>query len=181
MTTWIALLRGVNMGGHHKLPMKSLAALLERLGCRDVRTYIQSGNAVFRHEERDGARLAGRIGAAIREVHGFEPATLLLTREALERAAAGNPFPEAEGAPRSVHLFFLAAAPQQPDLAALERLKAAGEAYVLDGAMLYLHTPDGFGISKLAARVPALLGVEATARNWRTVTTIREMARALES
>lgn len=180
MTTWIALLRGINMGGHHKLPMKSLAALLEQLGCRDVRTYIQSGNAVFRHAARDGQRLAGQIGAAIREAHGFEPFVLLLRREELERSAAGNPFPHAESSPTRLSLFFLGGAPERPDLAGLDRLKRPTETFVLDGATFYLHTPDGFGNSKLAARIPALLGVEATARNWRTVTTLLELARALD-
>jgi uncharacterized protein (DUF1697 family) len=179
MTTWIAFLRGINMGGHNKLPMKALAALLEQLGGRDVRTYIQSGNAVFRHRQADAARLSGRISAAIHDAHGFEPAVLLLTPGALERAAAANPFPQAEAAPTSLSLFFLSRAPERPDLAALERLRAGREAFVLDGTTFYLHAPDGFGTSKLAARAPALLGVDATARNWRTVVTVLELARAL--
>lgn len=179
MTLWIALLRGVNMGGHHKLPMKTLPGLLAPLGCTDVRTYIQSGNLVFRHEGTEAATLAQAIAEAIGAAHGFQPATLLLTREALERAVAANPFPHAESAPKSLHLFFLEEPPAQPDLAAIKRLKRDTEAYVLDGTTFYLHAPEGIAPSKLAARVPALLGVEATGRNWRTVTAVLELARAL--
>jgi uncharacterized protein (DUF1697 family) len=176
MTTWIALLRGINVGGHHKLPMKALAALLEGLGATDVRTYVQSGNVVLRHPSRAAEPLARQIGAAIRDAHGFAPPVLLLTRAQLERAAAANPFPQAEAEPTTLHLFFLARTPQRPDLAGIERLRAAREAFVLDGATLYLHALDGFGKSRLAARAEALLGVEATARNWRTVTALRDLA-----
>ena len=102
----------------------------------------------------------------------------MLTRSDLERAAKDNPFPEAEDNPKSLHLFFLTEPPKKPDLKSLEALKAKSERFTLKGKVLYLHTPDGFGTSKLAARVERLLGVEATARNWRTVTTLLEMATA---
>lgn len=179
MTTWIAFLRGVNMGGHHKLPMKALAALMEGLGCRDVRTYIRSGNAVFRHPADDPAPLARHIRETIHEAHGFAPRVLLLRREALEHAAAANPFPEGEAAPARLALFFLSRAPERPDFAGLERVRGRAEAYALQGATFYLYAPEGFGRSKLAARVERLLGVEATARNWRTVTAVLALARTL--
>ena len=179
MTTWIAFLRGINMGGHHKLPMKALTALLVQLGCADVRTYIQSGNAVFRHKQGDATRLGPRIAGAIGEAHGFEPHVLLITPERLERAVAANPFPQAEAAPKSLSLFFLSRVPERPDLEALERIKTPTEAFVLDGTTFYFLAPDGFGRSKVAARAEALLGVEATARNWRTVTTVLELAQSL--
>jgi uncharacterized protein (DUF1697 family) len=108
--------------------------------------------------------------------HGFEPRVLVLTRSDLERAAKGNPFPEAEDNPKGLHLFFLAERPKKPDLKSLEALKAKSERFALKRKVLYLHTPDGFGTSKLAARAERLLGVEATARNWRTVTTLLKMA-----
>jgi uncharacterized protein (DUF1697 family) len=178
MTTYIALLRGINVGSNRRLPMTDLKRLLEQHDCVGVRTYIQSGNAIFRTAATDAARLATRLSAAIAGSHGFEPRILLLTRAELERAAAGNPFPEAARDPRRVHLFFLAAAPKRPDLEALESLRARTERFRLQGRILYLHTPDGFGASKLAERAEKLLGVEATARNWRTVTTLLEMAAA---
>jgi uncharacterized protein (DUF1697 family) len=89
---------------------------------------------------------------------------------------AGNPFPRAVADPGRLHLFFLAATPKHPDLESLETLRARSERFELKGPIFYLHTPDGFGTSRLAGRAERLLGVEATARNWRTVTTLLEMA-----
>jgi uncharacterized protein (DUF1697 family) len=178
MNTYIALFRGINVGGSNMLPMKDLKVLLEQNDCADVRTYIQSGNAVFRCGARDAVRLATRLTAAISKSHGFEPRVLLLTQRELEQAAAGNPFGEARDTPKSVHLFFLAEPPTKPDLKGCEALKAASERFALKGSVFYLHTPEGFGTSKLAGKAEKLLGVAATARNWRTVTTLLEMAKA---
>jgi uncharacterized protein (DUF1697 family) len=178
MNTYIALFRGINVGGSHLLPMKDLKLTLEQNGCVDVQTYIQSGNVILRSAVADAARLQKQVAAAVSRSHGFEPRVLLLTPGDLERAAKGNPFPKAEDNPKSVHLFFLAAPPKKPDLKSMEDLKTETERFALKGKVLYLHTPDGFGASKLAARAERLLGVEATARNWRTVTTLLKMASA---
>lgn len=175
MKTYIALFRGINVGGSHLLPMKELKLVLERNGCVDVQTYIQSGNVIFRTAMADAARLAKQLTAAVARSHGFEPRVLVLTPSELESAAAGNPFPEADANPKSLHLFFLAGRPKKPDLTSFEALKTKTERFALKGKIFYLHTPDGFGKSKLAARTERLLGVEATARNWRTVTTLLEM------
>lgn len=177
MTTYIALFRGINVGGNNRLPMKALTQVLERNGCVDVRTYIQSGNVILSTAETDAGRLATRLQAAVAKSHGFAPRVLLLTRRDLERAAAANPFPEADAFPKSLHLFFLTEPPPKPNLEALDALKTTTERYLLKGKVFYLHTPDGFGRSKLAERAERLLGVDATARNWRTVTTLLEMAR----
>jgi uncharacterized protein (DUF1697 family) len=176
MKTYIALLRGINVGGSHVLPMKELKVVLENDGCVDVQTYIQSGNVIFRSAMSDAARLAKRITAAVSRSHGFEPRVLVLTRGEIESAATGNPFPEAVENPKSLHLFFLTEIPKKPDLKSCEALKAKSERFELKGRILYLHTPDGFGRSQLAKRAERLLGVEATARNWRTVTTLRAMS-----
>lgn len=169
MRTWIALLRGINVGGKNKLPMRDLVATLEGAGCQEVETYIQSGNAVFRSEEADGSLLAEEIRAAIGERFGFEPRVLVLGAEHLERVLRSNPFPEAEPEPKTLHVYFLAATPESPDLASLEEISAGRERFVLEGEALYLHAPDGLGRSRLAAKAERLLGVPATARNWRTV------------
>ena len=179
METYIALFRGVNVGGSHMLPMKELKLLLERNGCCDVQTYIQSGNAIFRSAVSDVEQLAKQISAAVSKGYGFAPRVLLLTRAELEKAAAANPFPEASENPTSVHLFFLTEPPAKADLKGCEAIKATTERFALKGNVFYLHTPDGIGASKLAQRAEKLLAVPATARNWRTVTTLIEMARAL--
>ena len=178
LTTYIALFRGINVGGSNLIPMKQLKEVLEEHGCVDVQTYIQSGNVIFRSGMSDAARLAKRLTAAVSKSHGFEPRVLVLTRDELASAAAGNPFREADENPKSLHLFFLAERPKKPDLKSLEALKAKTERFHLKGSIFYLHTPDGFGVSKLAQRAERLLGVDATARNWRTVTTLLDMAKA---
>jgi uncharacterized protein (DUF1697 family) len=179
VNTWIALFRGINVGGANMLPMKQLKLLLEKNDCSDVQTYIQSGNVIFRSALSDARRVERRLADAVAGSHGFEPRVLALTRQELERAAAGNPFARAnEEDPRSVHLFFLEASPKKPDTKGLDALRTATERFVLKGRVFYLHTPDGFGKSKLAQRTERLLGVAATARNWRTVTTLVEMTKA---
>ena len=174
---YIALIRGINVGGSHLLPMKDLKLLFEQHGCDEVKTYIQSGNVVFRSTDANAGRLARRVTAAVAKARGFEPRLLVLTRRELERAAAGNPFPQADDNPASVHLFFLAEAAKSADVTSMNALKTATEQFALKGRVLYLHTPDGLGSSRLAARVERLLGVDATARNWRTVTTLLELSR----
>ncbi len=177
MVTTIALFRGINVGGKNILPMKDLRAGLESLGCEDVRTYIQSGNAVFRNSETAAPGLAERIRTAIHSSYGFEPAVLLVTADHLEEAMRSNPFPEGEADPSKLHLFFLGATPKEPDLDAIEGLRTESERFALVGEVAYLHAPDGIARSKLAARAERLLGVPATGRNWRSVTKILEMAR----
>lgn len=177
MATWIALLRGVNVGGAGKLKMAELTALLEQLGLARVRTYVQSGNVVFEAPGRSPRALATRIGDGVEQRFGFRPHVLVLRADQLSAAAAANPFPDAEAEPKSLHLFFLDRPPSSPDLGALARLKAADETFALEDAIFYLHAPSGVGRSKLAAQAEKKLGVPATARNWRTVTTLIEMAR----
>ena len=177
MKSYIALFRGINVGGSHLLPMKDLKLLFEQNGCLDVRTYIQSGNVTFRSSMSDISRLTQLLTAAVSRNHGFEPHVVVLTRAQLQKAAAGNPYSEATKDPKSVHLFFLAERPRKPDLKACEAIKTKTERFQLRGSILYLHAPEGFGTSRLAARAEKLLGVPATARNWRTVMTLLEMAK----
>lgn len=174
--THVVLLRGINVGGRNRLAMKELVAALEGLACRDVKTYIQSGNVVLRSTERSAARLAERIGAEIGRRHGFEPQVLVLESTTVERAVDSNPFPQAESAPKSLHLGFLASVPETPDLEKLESLRADSERFELIGAVFYLHAPDGVGRSKLMSASEKLLGVPMTARNWRTVCKVLELA-----
>lgn len=178
MKTHIALFRGINVGGHNILPMKELRGLLKKLGAEDVKTYIQSGNAVFRHETDNVSQLSDDIRAAIKESHGFEPRVLLLDGAEMEKAVASNPFPEAEAEPKTLHLYFLATVPPSPDVAMLDSLKKDSEQFKLSEKVFYLHAPEGIGRSKLAERVEKALGVAATARNWRTVSKIMAILEA---
>jgi uncharacterized protein (DUF1697 family) len=174
--TFIALFRGINVGGSGVLPMKDLVETLESIDLKDVRTYIQSGNVVFRCLEEDPTRVSRGIGAAIRERFGFEPQVLILRPEELQQALEVNPFPEGESDPKTLHLSFLASAPDRSDLKALESLKKDSERLALKGRVFYLHAPEGVGRSRLAANIERLLGVLVTSRNWRTVTKVMELA-----
>lgn len=176
MKTYVAFFRGINVGGKNLLPMKDLVKRLESISLQNVRTYIQSGNAVFETDETRASTLSNRISSTIMVSHGFKPRVLLLQLENVEKSVGANPFPEAAQAPKSLHFFFLASAPGNPDIHALEAAKSDSERFILTDNVFYLHAPDGIGRSKLAANAETLLGVPATARNWRTVSNVLEMA-----
>lgn len=177
MKIYIALFRAINVGGHNVLPMKQLVALLEDIGSRNVKTYIQSGNAVFQHKTEDSIKLSNRISAVIKENRAFEPQVLLLDFGELEDAIALNPFPGAEIEPKTLHLYFLDSVPKNPDLDQLENIKRNNERFKLIDKIFYLYSPDGIGRSKLAARIEKSLGVSVTARNWRSVCKILDMTK----
>lgn len=176
MNTYIALFRGINVGGKNSLPMKELVALLEDIGSRKVRTYIQSGNAVFQSAEKNPSQLSKQIASEVKKRHGFEPYVLILELDAINRSMAKNPFPEAESDPTSLHLGFLASTPKNPDLKKLDSLRKERERFYLIDNVFYLHAPEGVGRSKLAASIEKLLGVPVTDRNWRTVYKVKELA-----
>jgi uncharacterized protein (DUF1697 family) len=143
-----------------------------------VRTYIQSGNVVFRCAETKAEEIGSRIGAAVHKAHGFEPRVFVLSIKELKRAKSANPFPHAAVEHKSLHLYFLAEPAKELNIDAMHALKTGNEAFVLTKTVFYLHAPDGIGKSKLAERVEKLLGVAATARNWRTVCKVSELGSA---
>jgi uncharacterized protein (DUF1697 family) len=170
-TTYVALLRGVNVGGNRKVPMAQLRECLAELGFTDVRTYLQSGNAVFRATSVPTAEVAGRIEESLTRELGFDVPTVVLTGAELAKVVAGNPYPEVESEPTKLVVSFLSG-PVAPEVAAAFDLSDLPERGQVGDRVVYLHYPDGQGVSKL---VPAMLerrlgGVRGTARNWRTVT-----------
>jgi uncharacterized protein (DUF1697 family) len=176
MNTYIALFRGINVGGRNILPMKELTAVLEELGLVSIRTYIQSGNVVFQTAADRTRKLAGKISAAVGKSHGFIPQVLVLSIQELQNAIDSNPFPEGNSEPKTLHLFFLETEPAKPDLARLTSRQASSERFKLVGTVFYLHAPEGIGRSKLAAIVEKALGVTVTARNWRSANAILSLA-----
>jgi len=171
MKVWITLLRGINVGGRHSVPMKELVALMEADGFRDVRTCIQSGNLVYRfpRNPRD------RIGRLIEDRFGFKPDSFHLSRADLDRALANNPFKAEQGG--EVHFFFCDRTPESVDHDLLERYKAEAEAYRLIDDVFYLHAPQGIGRSELASRLgKALEGATLTARNLNTMHKLSRLA-----
>ncbi len=180
MKTYVALFRGINVGGKNILPMNELVALLEGLGLSHVQTYIQSGNAIFRAQTAEPNDLARIIGDAVNKSHSFAPKVLVLSFQDFHHAIDANPFPAGESQPKSLHLFFLKTTAANPDEKKLATLCKTSEKYQLAGRVFYLYTPEGFGPSKLAANVEKALGVAVTARNWRSAKAILSLAEKAE-
>lgn len=175
MKKYIALFRGINVGGRNIIRMAELRELMADLGCAEVKSYIQSGNLVFSRNDGDRAALSEQIQTRVENRFGFRPQVLLLRESELQAALAANPFPAATTEPKSLHLFFLAREPSDPDLDALRAIQKVSERFDLRPGVFYLHAPEGIGRSKLAAKVEKALGVAVTARNWRTVAKIKEL------
>jgi len=175
----VALLRGVNVGGKNKLPMAVLADICASVGCEDVRTYIQSGNVVFRSrvgEQVIARRIAGRIAKLCR----IEAPVVVRSRTELRRIARSNPFLERGLDAGTLHVAFLARAPGKKRAATLDPKRSPGDSFRLVGRALYLHLPNGVARTKLTnAYLDATLGTTSTVRNWRTVTKLVEMADAV--
>jgi uncharacterized protein (DUF1697 family) len=174
MNVYIALFRGINVGGKNMLPMKELVILFKNAGVDNVKTYINSGNVIFTSEAETCRQLQTRISSGIESKYGFTPAIHILELKELEEAISGNPFPQSE--PETLHVGFLSAAPKNPDLQKLGSLKIESERFKLIGRIFYLHAPEGVGRSKLAANSERLLGVSMTDRNLRTACKLRDMA-----
>jgi uncharacterized protein (DUF1697 family) len=176
MPKYLALLRGINVGGRNKVAMADLRDLAAAVGLADATTYIQSGNLVFSSAGADTAELADMLEAEIASRLGVRPAVVVLSADELKQVIADNPFPH-ETNPKCVHAVFRRDQVDPDGVAAIAAaVQQATEAGSRDEAMvvgrtLFVHTPDGFGRSELAAR---LTGSKAqatgTARNWATVT-----------
>lgn len=176
MLTYIALFRGINVGGKNILPMDDLTRELKALGLKNIQTYIQSGNVVFQTPKKPSDSLGEEIADRIESKKKFRPHVLILDHKAFEHAMQLNPFREGEADPKTLHLMFLADKPKTPDMKAISELKSATENFQLREKIFYLHAPDGIGRSKLAASVEKILAVSATGRNWRTVVKLSELA-----
>lgn len=176
-TTRIALLRGINVTGQNKIPMADLRALCAELGWRDVQTYIQSGNVVF-VAGAPAERLEAELEAGITRRFGLRIAVIVRDTAAWRAYLAANPFPEASRAEPNRVMLALSKAPPRPDAAAkLGERAAAGERIEQVGDALWVHYPGGAGTSKLSPTLfDRLAGSPVTARNWRTVQKLAELA-----
>lgn len=181
MTSYVALLRGINVGGKNKVPMQTLRELLTGLDCTDVRTHLQSGNAVFGHPRADPAALATDLEGRITEELGLTIRCLVRDGADLQRVVEQNPF-DMEGVDPSRFLVtFLSGPPEQERLTAIDPPAYAPEEFRLADPKapneIYLHLPTGIQKSRLALLfTDKKLGVTATARNWNTVLKLAAMA-----
>jgi uncharacterized protein (DUF1697 family) len=179
----ISLLRGVNVGPHHRIRMDALRELYASLGLRDPRTYLQSGNVIFRTEQRDLAALAVRIEKKIEGAAGFRPAVILRTTSELRDAIAKNPFAARPGIdPARLLVTFLAGDPGAEALEGILAVNAGPEELRIEGRELYIYFPEGIGQSKLtAALIDKTLQTPGTGRNWNTVRNLLALAEKLEA
>jgi uncharacterized protein (DUF1697 family) len=178
MRRYAVLLRAVNLGSHGRVSMADLRRLLESLGYADVRTYLQSGNAVVSSSERDPGRLGRAVEKALSDELGIDTGVLVRTGPELAAVIAGNPFPEALAKPALLHVAFLSADPTRAAMAGLDPAAYTPDEFRLGDRAVYLRYATGSGRSKLGpalGRVLAPIGVVATARNWNTVKALADM------
>jgi uncharacterized protein (DUF1697 family) len=177
MTVMVALLRGINVGGSGKLAMSDLRRIAAGCGFGDVQTYVQSGNVVFSTSLRSPAAAAERLGAAVADGAGITAAVVVRTRAELRQVVEANPYAHLSPGPTQLHVVFLPGG-ERAELPAIDLERFAPESAAAVGQQLYLHLPDGIGRSKLATALNRSVG-HGTARNWRTVTTLLDLAEAI--
>lgn len=178
-TVYLILFRGV--GGKTQLPTKALREKISESGFENVATYINSGNAIVRSRlsRKNVIAAIARIG---RDYFDFEKAIFAPTLAEWEEIMVRNPFAQfAVNAPTTVHAALLESAPTPENIERIRACAVKGEELEVIGSVAYLHTPHGFGTSKMAAKFDAWIGVTNTARNWNTVLKLAELGRVAEA
>jgi len=172
----IALLRGINLAAHKRMAMKDLVAVFESCGCKNVTTYIQSGNVAF--TAPSGGIDAATLEARIAKRFGFEAPVVLRTAEELEAVIAANPYPKCDPERDRPHVSFLADEPLAEHVALLDPHRSPGDSFTVLGREIYLLFPTGLADNKLTSQYfDSRLKTIGTARNWRTVLALAEMVR----
>jgi uncharacterized protein (DUF1697 family) len=181
MAVLISMLRGVNLGPHNRIKMEALRSMYESLGLQDSRSYVQSGNVIFRAKEKNKQKLAEKIQVAIEKAFKCRTAVILRTTEELRQAIAATPFADRNLEPGKILVTFLAADPPAWTHDKLSGLKTHPEEIHFKGRELYIYFPNGAGRSKLPwSQLPELLKVAGTARNWNSVLAMLQIAEEME-
>src|ERR1700735_3007844 len=177
-TVQIALLRGVNVGGHRAVAMSDLRDLITELGFSDARTLLQSGNLVFRGDGRSGAALERLLETEAAKRLGFQADFLVRSADELKDVVARNSFPrEPEGAPSHLVVMFLKSAVNPKSVNAAQAAIAGRETILGNGRQVYVVYPDGIGRSRVSnVFLEGKLGIRGTARNWNTVLKLAALA-----
>ncbi len=172
----VALLRGINVGGKNKLPMKDLVAIFEKLGCAEVKTYIQSGNVVFAAPAALAKGLPAKLASAIKKALGLQVPVVLRSAAEFRKAAAKHPLAGPGLDEKTLGIMFLADKPSAAQAKKLDPERSPGDRFKLVGRDLYMSYPNGSARSKLTnAYFDSVLETVSTARNWRTVGKLVEM------
>jgi uncharacterized protein (DUF1697 family) len=172
---YVALLRGINVGGKTKIAMAALRDVCESAGCEDVVTYIQSGNVVLK-SKLSADKLRTALEQAIAAEFGFNPAVMVRTGKEMAAVIEKNPYAGADE--KSIHLGFLHGPPDAATKKCLAAIDCAPEEVTAVGRDLYLHLPNGMGRAALPVQMERCLRpAQVTVRNWRTVTKLVELSR----
>ncbi len=172
----VALLRGLNLGGKNRMAMTDLAQLFVEAGCTDVRTFIQSGNVVFKASQSKLEKLPAVIAKSITERFGYNTSVVLRTVEQLGETIQNNPFLKAGAAEGELHVYFLASVPDARKIASLDPSRSSPDAFFVRGRDVYLKMPNGMARTKLSnAYFDSKLATISTARNWRTILKLFEL------
>ena len=170
---YVALLRGINVGGNNKLPMKDLSRMFVEAGCERVQTYIQSGNVLFEATPDLVADLSDSIVNRISQDFGFRSPVILRTSQQLREVVANNPFLANGLSEDTLHVMFAANPPSPALITSLDPARCPPDAFMVQGQEVYLHLPSGVARTKLTnAYFDSKLRTITTQRNWRTVNTL---------
>ncbi len=176
MTTNVALLRGLNVGGKNRMPMTALTQMFVEAGCTNVRTYIQSGNVIFKATQSRLEKLPAVIAKNIAESFGYKTPVVLRTVEQIGETVENNPFLKAGADENELHVYFLANAPDARGIASLDPARSSPDAFLVRGRDVYLKMPNGMARTKLSnAYFDSKLATISTARNWRTILKLFEL------
>ncbi|MBV9300629.1 MAG: DUF1697 domain-containing protein [Acidobacteriaceae bacterium] len=174
--TRVALLRGINLAGRNRLPMKGLIEIFGAAGCTDVSTYIQSGNVLFNAPAALIKRLPEVITEQIAARFGCRVPVILRTSNQIARIISENPFLKMGKPESTLHVYFLANEPDASTVRSLDPDRSPPDAFRVLNREIYLHLPNGMGRTKLSnVYFDAKLATTSTARNWATVLKLYEL------
>lgn len=178
--TWVALVRGINVGRAKRIAMLDLRNLLESIGYSDVRTHGQSGNAIISSGQRNATAIEEEISQRIRGEFHIDASVLVRTATEFVAAVDANPFVTRGVAPNELHVAFLSAEPGPAKKAGLDRSAFAPDDFAFGKRVIYVRLPNGIMGSTLPDWEHAL-GVRVTQRNWNTSTKLRDLLSAAAS
>ena len=176
MTTYVALLRGINLGATNKIAMPALRAMTEELGYTDVATYINSGNLIFRTSNK-AATVEPALSGAIADTFGLTIDVMVRTDAQLKKVLDDNPYPDAN--PSQLTVAFLAKAPGPEAEKRVAAAAAEHEPFTFGDRCVYVNYSHGLANSKLAAQFSSIIGVSSTVRTIRTVAKLAQMSAKL--
>lgn len=181
MTTYIALLRGINVSGKKKIKMADLRSHLQELKLQNIKTYIQSGNILFKSDETNQSILEQQIKDKITEKYGFDVPVMVKLATDFQRVIESNSFAKDETNDiKCMHITFLGSSPTQENIDHLATYNYPSEEYFLEGKDIYFYAPNGYGRAKMNNNFfEKKLKVRATTRNWKTVNKLFIMANEL--